>query len=143
KTSTDAKEQAALRSLQGKVAVANAKLAYQRYKTLFSSPRWEALARRGAMTQRLLWASTGTKTAAYRDVLYVEELIGPETVNTVPPATLEAFRAHGCPERRLTAAIDDAKAVILTLEQAGLSLKEITDRLLVEGLQSFRDAFAQ
>lgn len=143
KTSTDTKAQAALRSLQGKVAVANAKLAYQRYQTLFSGPRWEALARRGAMTQRLLWASTGTKNPAYRDVLYVEELIGPETVNTVPPATLVAFRDHGRPESRLTAAVDDAKAVLLALEQTGLSMKEITDRLLEGGLQSFRDAFDQ
>lgn len=143
KTSTDERTQIVLRSLLGKVAVANAKLAYQRYRTLFSGPRWEALARRGAMTQRLLWASTGTKNPQYRDVLYVEELIGSETVNTMPPATLEAFHDHGRPESRLTADVEEAKAVLLALEQAGLSLNSITDRLLEEGLLSFRKAFDQ
>jgi len=143
KTSTDAKAQAVLRGLQGKVAVAHAKLTYQRYQRLFSGPRWEALARRGAMTQRLLWASTGIKNSHYRDVLYVEELIGPETVNTMPLATLAAFRDHGRSESRLTADVDDAKATLLTLEQAGFSMNAITDRLLEEGLQSFRDAFDQ
>lgn len=95
------------------------------------------------MTQRLLWASTGTKNPQYRDVRYVEELIGPETINTVPPATLAAFRDHGRPESRLTADLDEAKAVLLASEQAGLSLNAITDRLLEEGLQSFREAFDQ
>ncbi|WHZ13222.1 MAG: Transaldolase / Glucose-6-phosphate isomerase [Nitrospira sp.] len=143
KTSTDERARALLRSLLGKVAVANAKLAYQRYRALFSGPRWEALARRGAMTQRLLWASTGTKNPQYRDVLYVEELIGPDTVNTMPPATLEAFHDHGRPESRLTAEVEEAKAVLLALEQAGLSLNAITDRLLAEGVHSFRKAFDQ
>ncbi|MBS0169527.1 MAG: bifunctional transaldolase/phosoglucose isomerase [Nitrospira sp.] len=143
KHSTDAEERASLRSLQGTVAVANAKLAYQRYQALFSGPRWEALARRGATTQRLLWASTGTKNPQYRDVQYVEELIGPETVNTVPPATLDAFRDHGRPESRLTKDLDDAKTVMRALEQAGISMNAITDRLLEEGLQSFSDAFDQ
>lgn len=143
KTATDENVRTALRSLQGKIAVANAKLAYQRYRALFSGPRWEALARQGAMTQRLLWASTGTKNPQYRDVRYVEELIGPETINTVPPATLAAFRDHGRPESRLTADLDEAKAVLLASEQAGLSLNAITDRLLEEGLQSFREAFDQ
>lgn len=141
KTSTKETEQALLRSLQGTVAIANAKLAYQRYRTLFSGPRWEALAKRGAMTQRVLWASTGTKNPKYRDVIYVEELIGPETVNTVPPATFEAFRDHGRPQSRLTEGVDQAKAILLALERAGLSMKEITDRLLKEGLQLFSDAF--
>jgi transaldolase/glucose-6-phosphate isomerase len=95
KTVTNAKEQALLRSLTGKVAIANAKLTYQRYRELFGSQRWQALADRGAQTQGLLWASTGTKDPNYRDVIYVEELIGPATVNTIPPATLEAFRDHG------------------------------------------------
>lgn len=143
KLTTDERAQALLRFLQGKVAVANAKLAYQRYQTLFSGPRWEALARRGAMTQRLLWASTGTKNPQYRDVLYVEELIGPETVNTMPPATLEAFHDHGLPESRLTADVDEAKAILLALKQAGISINSITDRLLEEGLHSFRKAFDQ
>ena len=141
KTFTNETEQALLRSLQGTVAIANAKLAYQRYRTLFSGPRWEALAKRGAMTQRVLWASTGTKNPAYRDVMYVEELIGPETVNTVPPATFEAFRDHGRPQSRLTEGIEQAKDTMRVLERAGLSMKEITDRLLTEGLQLFSDAF--
>ena len=84
------------------MAIANAKLTYQRYRELFSSQRWQALADRGAQTQRLLWASTGTKDPNYRDVIYVEELIGPDTVNTIPPATLEAFRDHGRPRASLT-----------------------------------------
>ena len=93
------------------------------------------------MTQRLLWASTGTKNKNYSDVLYVEELIGPETVTTIPPATFEAFRDHGRPESRLTLGVDEAKLTILALEQAGVSMKEITDRLLEEGLKAFTDAF--
>lgn len=134
-------ERTLLTTLQGTVAIANAKLAYQRYRRLFSGPRWAALARRGAMTQRLLWASTGTKNPAYRDVIYVEELIGPDTVNTVPPSTLEAFRDHGRPEIRLTEGVTQAKDTMRSLERAGFSMKTITDGLLDEGLQLFRDAF--
>ncbi|CAE6742359.1 bifunctional transaldolase/phosoglucose isomerase [Nitrospira defluvii] len=141
KKSTDEEKRATLRGLQGKIAVANAKLAYQRYQALFSGSRWDALARLGATTQRLLWASTGTKNPRYRDVQYVEELIGPETVNTVPPATLDAFRDHGHPASRLTKDLDEAKAVLLAAERAGLSMTAITDRLLEEGLQSFSNAF--
>lgn len=141
KKSTDKEEGAKLRGLQGKIAVANAKLAYQRYQALFSGSRWDALARLGATTQRLLWASTGTKNPRYRDVLYVEELIGPDTVNTVPPATLDAFRDHGHPASRLTKDLDEAEAVLLAAERVGLSMTAITDRLLEEGLQSFSDAF--
>lgn len=141
KTSTNAMEQALLSSLQGKMAIANAKLIYQRYRALFSGVRWDALVRRGAMTQRVLWASTGTKNPAYRDVRYVEELIGPDTVNTVPPATFEAFRDHGCPDSRLSKGVDDAQATLLVLERVGLPMKEITDRLLEEGLQLFSKAF--
>ena len=102
KTASAPAEQEVLRSLQGKVAIANAKVAYKLYKEIFSGSRWEALAAKGAQTQRLLWASTGTKNPAYRDVLYVEELIGPETVDTIPPATYDAFRDHGkgSPESR-------------------------------------------
>ena len=143
KTTTTEMEQTLLRSLQGTIAIANAKLAYQRYRRLFSGPRWAALARRGAMTQRLLWASTGTKNPTYRDVLYVEELIGSDTVNTVPPATLEAFRDHGRPLMRLPEGVKQAKDTMASLEQAGISMKAITDRLLEEGLQLFRDAFDQ
>ena len=141
KTSTNEGAQVVLRSLQGKMAIANAKLSYQRYQALFSGARWDGLARRGAMTQRLLWASTGTKNKQYRDVLYVEELIGPDTVNTIPPATLDAFRDHGRPEVRLIEEVDRAKDTLLAFERAGLSMKEITDGLLEEGLQLFRDAF--
>src|SRR5262245_12465442 len=94
-TTTDAHERSVLQGLAGKVAIANARLAYQRYREIFSGPRWQALADKGAQTQRLLWASTGTKNARYRDVMYVEELVGPDTVNTIPQATLEAFRDHG------------------------------------------------
>ncbi len=141
KTSTNETERALLRSLQGNVAIANAKLAYQRYRTLFSGPRWEALTMRGAMSQRVLWASTGTKNPAYRDVIYVEELIGPDTVNTVPPATFEAFRDHGRTRITLTEGIEEAKDTMASLEQAGISMKAITDRLLEEGLTLFGDAF--
>src|SRR6185295_907190 len=91
----DAAEREALSALRGKVAISNAKLPYQRYKRLFPGPRWEKLAARGARVQRLLWASTGTKNPAYSDVLYVEELIARDTVNTMPPATIDAFRDHG------------------------------------------------
>ncbi|MGC3975735.1 MAG: bifunctional transaldolase/phosoglucose isomerase [Nitrospira sp.] len=141
KKATHEKERAKLEGLQGKIAVANAKLAYQRYQGFFSGSRWDALARQGATSQRLLWASTGTKNSRYRDVRYVEELIGPETVNTVPPATLDAFRDHGHPASRLTQELDEAKAVLIAAEQAGISLTAVTDRLLNEGLQSFCDAF--
>lgn len=141
KTSTNEMERALLRSLQGKIAIANAKLIYQRYRAWFTGLRWEALARRGAMTQRVLWASTGTKNPTYRDVLYVEELIGPDTVNTVPPATFEAFRDHGRPDDRLSEGIGDATGALLVLERVGFSMTEITDRLLEEGLQLFRNAF--
>lgn len=137
----DEEEQAVLRDLQGKIAIANAKLTYQRYRALFSGPRWEALAMRGAMTQRLLWASTGTKNADYRDVRYVEELIGPETVSTVPPATFHAFRDHGRPANRLIEGIEEAKAALLALDRAGISMKYITDQLLEEALHLFEKAF--
>ena len=103
-----ARQQGCFQSLRGKVAIANAKLAFQRYQELFGSPRWRALAARGAQTQRLLWASTGTKNASYRDVVYVEELIGPDTVNTIPPPTLTAFRDHGRPRASLTEDLDGA-----------------------------------
>src|SRR5207249_5973955 len=103
KTSTDAMEAALLRGLLGKVAIANAKLTYQRYKEIYAGPRWRALAARGAQTQRLVWASTSTKDANYRDVVYVEELIGKDAVNTIPPATVDAFRDHGRPRASLEA----------------------------------------
>ena len=134
-------EQARLRGLQGKVAVANAKAAYQRYGQLFSGARWSALAGKGAQTQRLLWASTSTKNPCYRDVLYVEELIDADTVNTIPPATLNAFRDHGAPRASLAENVEAANATLATLSQAGISLKAVTGKLLDEGVAQFVEAF--
>jgi len=139
--SADPREQALLRSLAGKVAIANAKLAYQFYRELFAGTRWQALARQGAKTQRLLWASTSTKNPKYRDVLYVEELIGPDTVNTIPPATFDAFRDHGHLRESLTEDVEGAHDTMETLAKVGISMKEVTDRLLADGVQSFSDAF--
>jgi len=130
-----------LRSLLGKVAIANAKLVYQRYRTLFSGARWAALAAKGAQTQRVLWASTGTKNPTYRDVVYVEELIGPDTVNTIPPATFEAFRDHGRARASLTECIGAASDTIARLAQVGISMEQVTDKLLDEGLLLFSEAF--
>jgi transaldolase/glucose-6-phosphate isomerase len=129
------------RALRGKVAIANAKLAYQRYQELFSGPRWQALAGRGAQTQRLLWASTGTKDPHYSDVFYVEELVGPDTVTTIPPATLDAFRDHGRPRARLADDLDSARDTMAALAEAGISMTKVADGLLAEGVQSFSDAF--
>ena len=129
------------RGLMGKVAIANAKLAYDRYKRIFSGDRWEKLSRAGAQTQRLLWASTSSKNPAYRDVMYVEALIGPDTVNTVPPATYDAFRDHGQLARTLDADVEAAREVLSELERAGISLREVTDKLLRDGVELFREAF--
>jgi len=134
-------DQALLRSLQGRVAIANAKLTYQRYKEIFSSPRWQALAGRGAQTQRVLWASTSTKNPAYSDVLYVEELIGPDTVNTIPPATYDAFRDHGRPRASLEEGVAAARTTMETLARVGISMKEVTDQLTREGVTLFAEAF--
>ena len=141
KTSNDPKEQEQLKSVQGKVAIANGKLAYQRYQKTFSSDRWNKLAAQGAQTQRVLWASTSTKNPAYRDVLYVEELIGPDTVNTLPPATLEAFRDHGLPRLSLTEDIPSAEQTMKTLVQLGISIDEVTDKLTNDGVRLFAEAF--
>jgi len=128
--------------LRGKAAIANAKIAYARCKTLFSGPRWQALAQAGARPQRLLWASTGVKNPDYRDTLYVEALIGPDTVNTLPPATLEAFRHHGVVRPNAIAEDFDAACETLAeLERRGLRLDAITQNLLVEGVKLFADAF--
>jgi len=137
----DPAEKARLEELKGKVAIANAKLAYQDYKRLFSGDRWAKLEACGAQPQRLLWASTGTKNKAYSDVLYIEELIGPDTVNTVPPATLDAFRDHGKPRDSLEHGLDDAHATLKGLAGVGISLDAITDKLVTEGVQLFADAF--
>jgi transaldolase/glucose-6-phosphate isomerase len=141
KTSKDAGEQDQLKSVQGKVAIANGKLAYQRYQKTFGSGRWKQLEAKGAQTQRVLWASTSTKNPAYRDVLYVEELIGPDTVNTLPPATLEAFRDHGLPRLSLTEDIPGAEQIMKTLAQLGISIDEVTDKLTEDGVRLFAEAF--
>jgi transaldolase / glucose-6-phosphate isomerase len=136
----DPGEKERLAALKGKVAIANAKLAYQDYKRLFSGSRWEKLAANGAKPQRLLWASTGTKNKDYSDVLYVEELIGPNTVNTVPPATLDAFRDHGKVRDSLEENIDEARHVLAELERSGISLDAITAELVKDGVRQFADA---
>ena len=136
----DPTEKERLAALKGKVAIANAKLAYQDYKRLFAGPRWEKLAAKGARPQRLLWASTGTKNKDYSDVLYVEELIGPNTVNTMPPATLEAFRDHGKLRDSLEEDIEGAKRTLAELENSGISLDAITAELVKDGVKLFADA---
>src|SRR5471032_1380703 len=136
----DPTEKARLQALKGKVAISNAKMAYRDYKKLFSGPRWDKLAAKGAKPQRLLWASTGTKNKDYSDVLYVEELIGPNTVNTVPPATLDAFRDHGKPRDSLEENIEDARGVFTELEKSGISLDAITAELVKDGVKLFADA---
>jgi transaldolase/glucose-6-phosphate isomerase len=136
-------EQDRLRSLLGKVAIASAKTTYQKYLELFRGARWETLGRHGAQTQRLLWASTGTKNPAYSDVLYVEELIGPDTVNTLPPATLDAFRDHGRARSTLTENIGGAITIMDFADQVGLPYQELTDKLLADGVTQFADAFDQ
>jgi transaldolase len=132
-----------LDSLRGKVAIANAKQAYRYYQKMIESPRWKALAARGAQSQRLLWASTSTKNPKYRDVLYIEELIGPDTVNTIPPATMDAFRDHGVLRRTLDADLAAADKTMSNLEKAGISMKQVTGKLLDDAIRLFDDAFKQ
>ncbi|MCI0350380.1 MAG: bifunctional transaldolase/phosoglucose isomerase [Acidobacteriales bacterium] len=141
KTAKDPAEQELLRSVMGKVAIANAKQAYQKYEQLFKGERWQKLAERGAQTQRLLWASTSTKNPNYRDVIYIEELIGPDTVNTVPVATLDAFREHGRASRTLDAELAAADRVMANLEKAGIAMSDVTRQLLDDGIKLFKDAF--
>ena len=136
-----ADRKALLQSLMGKVAIANAKLAYQSYKQIFAGPRWQALATRGGQTQRVLWASTSTKNPAYRDVLYVEELIGPDTVDTIPPATLDAFRDHGRVRASLEEDVEGARHTMNDLARAGISMKQVTDQLTDDGVKLFVQAF--
>ncbi len=137
----DAGHADAFAALKGKAAVANAKLAYALFAERFVGPRWDALRARGARLQRPLWASTSTKNPAYRDVIYVEELIGPDTVNTMPPATLEAFRDHGEVRRTIDANLDAARRDLASLRAAGISLDDVTDTLLVSGLASFQKSY--
>jgi transaldolase/glucose-6-phosphate isomerase len=138
---TDAAQRKALGGLQGNVAIANAKLAYQSYKRLFAGARWERLRAKGARVQRLLWASTSTKNKNYSDVLYVEELIAPDTVNTIPPATMDAFRDHGKVRPSLEENIDQAKQVMEGLDRSGISIDAVTADLVEEGVQLFAGAF--
>jgi len=139
----DPAEKAALRALKGKVAIANAKLAYERYHQIYSDGRWQRLAQQGAQTQRLLWASTGTKNKAYSDVLYVDELIGPDTVNTMPPATMDAYRDHGKPRPSLEEDVATAKKVMDALPAAGISIDAVTAKLVEDGVRLFADAADQ
>jgi transaldolase / glucose-6-phosphate isomerase len=134
-------ERAAVEALRGKIAIANAKQAYQRWQKRFSGPRWEKLRQKGARPQQLLWASTGTKNPAYSDVLYVDELIGPETVNTMPEKTLDAFRDHGEVRPTLTADVDEAARTLAALDRAEISLEGITAELVDDGVKLFCDAF--
>ena len=128
--------------LQGRLAIDNAKLAYQHYLEVFSGPRWEALAAAGARPQRCLWASTSTKNPAYRDVLYVEQLIGPNTVNTMPFETIAAFQDHGECRETLTEGVDGARELLGELAAAGVDYDDVTDTLEREGVQKFSDSFA-
>ena len=127
--------------LRGKAAIANAKLAYRIFQKEFSSPRWKKLEAKGAGVQRVLWASTSTKNPAYRDVMYVEELIGPHSVNTMPPATVDAFRDHGEVKRTVDQDVAGAERVISDLAQLGISIDDVTQKLLVDGLASFQKSF--
>jgi transaldolase/glucose-6-phosphate isomerase len=139
----DPAEKARLAALKGKVAIANAKLAYRHYQQLYGGERWQRLAQQGAQTQRLLWASTGTKNKAYSDVLYVEELIGADTVNTMPPATMDAFRDHGRLRASLDEDIEGARATMAALPGAGISIDAVTAKLVEDGVRLFADAADQ
>jgi transaldolase len=129
--------------LKGKLAIANAKLAYQGYKEIFAGERWERLAARGAIPQYCLWASTSTKNPEYRDVMYVEELIGPDTVNTMPEETIQAFQDHGRVEPTLEQGLDEAKAVLERLAAAGIDYDDVTETLEREGVKKFADSFEE
>jgi transaldolase len=129
--------------LKGRLAIANAKLAYQRYQEIFAGPRWEALAAKGATPQRCLWASTSTKNPEYRDVMYVEELIGPETVNTMPKETIEAFQDHGEVRLTLEEGLDEAHQLLTELAAAGVDYDDVTRVLEDEGVQKFADSFEE
>jgi transaldolase / glucose-6-phosphate isomerase len=139
----DKKGDAKLAELKGKVAIANAKLTYQLYKKIYSDPRWQRLAQRGAQTQRLLWASTGTKNKAYSDCLYVDELIGADTVNTMPPGTMDATRDHGKPRKSLEEDVAGAQAVMNALTGAGIDFNQVTSKLVNDAVRLFVDAADQ
>ena len=134
-------EKERLQMLKGRAAIANAKLAYRLFARKFAGPRWEALAAKGARVQRPLWASTSTKNPAYRDVMYVEELIGPDTVDTMPPATIDAFRDHGSVARTVDRKTPAAEGLLKELESTGISMREVTGKLLTDGIASFQKSF--
>ncbi|MFL5633221.1 MAG: transaldolase [Gemmatimonadaceae bacterium] len=134
-------EKERIKMLKGRAAIANAKLAYRLFRQKFSGPRWEALAKEGARLQRPLWASTSTKNPEYRDVMYVEELIGPDTVNTMPPATIDAFRDHGAIDKTVDKKLGAAEGLLKEIEALGISMKEVTEKLLVDGIASFQKSF--
>ena len=137
----DAPEKERLKMLKGRAAIANAKLAYRLFRQKFAGPRWEALAKRGARLQRPLWASTSTKNPEYRDVMYVEELIGPDTVDTMPPATIDAFREHGVVDKTVDKKVAAAEGLLKEVEAVGISIKDVTAKLLVDGIASFQKSF--
>lgn len=141
KTETDPARKEKLLSIMGKIAIANGKLTYEAYQHIYSAPRWQALAAKGAQTQRVLWASTSTKNPHYRDVIYVEELIGPDTVDTAPPQTIDAFRDHGKPRQSLTEDIEGARRTMADLAAAGIVMKDVTDKLTTDAVKLFADAF--
>jgi transaldolase len=134
-------EKERLEMLKGRAAIANAKLAYKLFTEKFTGPRWEALKSKGARVQRPLWASTSTKNPKYRDVMYVEELIGPDTVNTMPPATIEAFRDHGEVKRTVNVRVGAAEGLLKEIEAVGISIREVTGKLLEDGIASFQKSF--
>jgi len=134
-------EKERLQMLKGRAAIANAKLAYKLFREKFSGPRWEALKKEGARVQRPLWASTSTKNPAYRDVMYVEELIGPDTVDTMPPATIDAFKDHGVVAIAVDKKVPAAEGLLKEIEGVGISMREVTEKLLVEGIASFQKSF--
>src|SRR5205807_1740963 len=141
KATSASAEREKFKALQGKTAIANARLAYQEFKRLFGTPRFEALRQQGARVQRPLWASTGAKNPAYRDVLYVEELIGPDTVNTMPLKTLESFRDHGRVRLSVEEDIPQSQAVLSALQVAGIDYQQVTSQLQKEGVGKFIDSF--
>src|SRR5436305_9868055 len=141
KSPKNPQEEQRLKGLLGKVAIVNGKLAYQRYLNIFSGAQWDKLRAKGGQTQRVLWASTSTKNPAYPDIVYVQEMIGPDTVNTIPPATLDAFRDHGQPRETLTDGVEEAKQVMQALAEVGISIDRVTDKLTDDGVRLFEEAF--
>jgi transaldolase len=136
-------EEAGRKDLQGRLAIANAKLAYEHFQQAFSGERWEYLAGKGASVQRPLWASTSTKNPDYRDVMYVEELIGPDTINTMPEETVRAFQDHGSPRPTLHEGLAEAQSVLDALAAAGVDYDDVTDTLEREGVEKFEDSFRE